>query len=131
MKWEIRQKHRPITRPCVCLDRGFHGFLAADRLNQPYQINNKPIVVTDEALAALRQNTEVNVVEEFIAINRDLEARKLWPVVIKKLNKDQLLLAAKLAQGWHWEQTAIITLTKADYWDDLPVTFPNPLPRAS
>lgn len=109
----------------VAQDRGFHGFLAADRLNQPYQINNKPIVVTDEALAALRQNTEVNVVEEFIAINRDLEARKLWPVVIKKLNKDQLLLAAKLAQGWHWEQTAIITLTKADYWDDLPLRFPT------
>jgi soluble lytic murein transglycosylase len=109
----------------VAKDRGFHGFLAADRLDQPYQLNDKPIVITEEALAALRQSTELKVVEEFIALKRELEARRLWPILIKKLSKAQLLLAAKLAQGWHWEQTAIITLTKADYWDDLGLRFPT------
>lgn len=113
------------TYATVAKDRGFHGFLAADIIGQPYQLNDKPIVVTDEALTALRQSTEITVVEEFIAINRDLDARKLWPVLIKKLSKEQLLLAAKLAQRWHWEQTAIITLTKANYWDDLELRFPT------
>ncbi|SJM94451.1 lytic transglycosylase domain-containing protein [Crenothrix polyspora] len=113
------------TYAMVANDRSFHGFLAADRLDLPYQLNDKPIVINDEALAALRQGTELKVVEEFIALKRETDARRLWPILIKKLSKEQLLLAAKLAQGWHWQQTAIITLTKADYWDDLDLRFPT------
>ena len=34
------------------------------------------------------------------------------------------MIAAKLAQQWQWDQVAIITLVKADYWDDLALRFP-------
>lgn len=34
------------------------------------------------------------------------------------------MLAAKLAQQWHWDQLAIITLVKAEYWDDISLRFP-------
>jgi soluble lytic murein transglycosylase len=119
------QANALATYTALAKDRSFYGFLAADFLNQPYQLNDKPIVLTEEALTTLRQTTEIKVIEEFIALNRDLDARRNWPGIIKKLNKEQLLLAAKLAQHWHWEQTAIITLTKADYWDDLALRFPT------
>jgi soluble lytic murein transglycosylase len=35
-----------------------------------------------------------------------------------------MTVAAKLAQLWHWDQVAIATLVKADYWDDLGLRFP-------
>ncbi len=34
------------------------------------------------------------------------------------------MIAAKLAQQWQWDQVAIMTLVKADYWDDLALRFP-------
>ena len=34
------------------------------------------------------------------------------------------MIAAKLAQQWQWDQVAIITMVKADYWDDLALRFP-------
>ncbi|WP_394753095.1 transglycosylase SLT domain-containing protein [Crenothrix sp.] len=109
----------------VAKDRGFYGFLAADVLNQAYQFTDKPIILTPEALATLRQTTELSAIEELNALHRDADARRHFAGILKKLSKEQLLLAAKLAQQWHWEQTAIITLTKADYWDDLSLRFPT------
>lgn len=34
------------------------------------------------------------------------------------------MTAAKLAQHWQWDQVAIFTLAKADYWDDMGLRFP-------
>lgn len=113
-----------VMYTAVAKDRGFYGFLAADLLNQAYQFNDKPIVVTEDALVTLRHTTELSAIEEFNALHRDTDARRHFANIIKKLSKEQLLLAAKLAQRWHWDQTAIITLTKADYWDDLELRFP-------
>jgi len=53
-----------------------------------------------------------------------LESRRQWHHAIKKLPKEKLAVAAKLAQQWGWNPLAIITLVKADYWDDLSIRFP-------
>jgi soluble lytic murein transglycosylase len=63
-------------------------------------------------------------VKEFKLLGRDTEAKRHWAFIIKKLSKDQLKIFAKLAQQWQWYQLAIITLVKADYWDDLEIRFP-------
>lgn len=108
----------------VAKDRSFYGFLAADAMNQPYQFNDQPIALTDETLENFRQTTDIKALEELLALERHTEAKRYWPQFIKKLTKVQITLAAKLAQRWHWQQTAIVTLTKADYWDDLTLRFP-------
>nr|WP_305910209.1 transglycosylase SLT domain-containing protein [Methylomarinum sp. Ch1-1]MDP4520939.1 transglycosylase SLT domain-containing protein [Methylomarinum sp. Ch1-1] len=35
-----------------------------------------------------------------------------------------MLVAAKLAQHWQWDQVAIFTIAKAKYWDDVDLRFP-------
>jgi soluble lytic murein transglycosylase len=67
---------------------------------------------------------DFKVIEEFKILNRDVEAKRQWWFALKKLSKDQLKIAAKLAQQWQWHQVAIITLVKAEYWDDLALRFP-------
>ena len=119
-KWE--QSQAVYTK--LAQDRSFYGFLAADSINQPYQFTDKPVLVEKNQLAALAEETDFKVIQEFNSLNRDLEARRQWWFATQKLSKERLLIAAKLAQQWQWDQFAIITLVKADYWDDLALRFP-------
>jgi len=72
----------------------------------------------------LANELDFKMVSELKALNRNAEAERQWWYAIKKLDKERLTLAAKLAQRWHWDQVAIATLVKADYWDDLGLRFP-------
>ncbi|MFI3185079.1 MAG: transglycosylase SLT domain-containing protein [Methylococcaceae bacterium] len=105
-------------------DRSFYGFLAADKVNKPYQFSNRPVFLAESEIEKLANATDFKVVKEFKSLNRDAEAQRQWSYAVNKLSKEQLMVAAKLAQYWHWDQLAIATLVKADYWDDLELRFP-------
>ncbi|MEI7993995.1 MAG: transglycosylase SLT domain-containing protein [Methylococcaceae bacterium] len=105
-------------------DRSYYGFLAADTVNKPYSFANKPVLIAGNALEELAQATDFKVIQELTSLNREEEAKRQWWFALKKLPKEQLIIAAKLAQQWRWDQIAIITLVKADYWDDLGLRFP-------
>lgn len=108
----------------VAEDRSFYGFLAADAINKSYNLIDKPVFLAGNELKALANETDFKVIEEFNFFNRELEARRQWWFSIKKLSKERLMIAAKLAQAWQWDQIAIMTLAKAEYWDDLTLRFP-------
>jgi soluble lytic murein transglycosylase len=108
----------------LAADRSFYGFLAADTINKPYQLLNKPVSLEKNELQALASETDFKEVQEFKFFNREREAQQQWWFAVKKLPKARLMTAAKLAQQWQWDQVAIITLVKADYWDDLALRFP-------
>ena len=105
-------------------DRSFYGFLAADNVQKPYQFSNKPVLPGVNQFESLANSLDFKVAGEFKSLNRDLEAERQWWYAVKKLTKEQTMIAAKLAQSWHWDQVAIATLVKADYWDDLGLRFP-------
>jgi len=105
-------------------DRSYYGFMAADAVNKPYSIADKPVFLAANVLETLAQKTDFKVIQELTILNREAEAKRQWWFGIKKLPKDQLKIAAKLAQQWQWDQVAIITMVKADYWDDLALRFP-------
>ena len=105
-------------------DRSYYGFMAADAVNKPYNLADKPVVIMGDALEKLAQTTDFKAIQELEILNRDAEAKRQWWFTVKKLPKEQILLAAKLAQLWQWDQVAIMTLVKADYWDDLALRFP-------
>ena len=105
-------------------DRSFYGFMAADAVNKPYNLADKPVVIIGDTLEKLAQTTDFKAIQELEILNRDAEAKRQWWFTVKKLPKEQILLAAKLAQLWRWDQVAIMTLVKADYWDDLALRFP-------
>ena len=98
--------------------------MAADAVNKPYSIADKPVFLAGNELETLAQQTDFKVIQELIILNREAEAKRQWWFAVKKLPKEQLMIAAKLAQQWQWDQVAIITLVKADYWDDLALRFP-------
>lgn len=105
-------------------DRSFYGFMAADVIHKPYRLADKPVFLTGNELERLAGETDFKVIQELNFLDRQAEAKQQWWFAIKKLTKERLMVAAKLAQQWHWDQIAIITLVKADYWDDLALRFP-------
>ena len=105
-------------------DRSFYGFLAADYLGQDYHFSDQPIRLEQGQLEALVQQPDFKVAEEFRFVNHDLEARRQWWYAIGKLDKEQIITAAKLAQQWGWTQIAIFTIARAKHWDDLKLRFP-------
>jgi soluble lytic murein transglycosylase len=105
-------------------DRSFYGFLAADNVHKPYQFSNKPVILAENELEKLANETDFKVVRELNLLNREQEAERQWWYAVKKLSKERRMVAAKLAQQWHKDQMAITTLVKADYWDDLALRFP-------
>ncbi|MFI3194571.1 MAG: transglycosylase SLT domain-containing protein [Methylococcaceae bacterium] len=108
----------------LAMDRSLYGFMAADILNQPYQLADKPVPFDPLELQALTETPDFKAIMEFNVLNRVAEAHRQWWYAIGKLPKPQIRLAAKLAEQWQWEQIAIITLVKSDYWDDLSLRFP-------
>ena len=119
-----KQEQANQVYKALAKDRSFYGFMAADTVNIPYQIIDLPVKFAEADLTKLSEQIEFKASHEFKTINLDLEARRQWQFAIKNLPKEKLLLAAKLAQHWHWDQLAITTLVKADYWDDMALRFP-------
>ena len=105
-------------------DRSFYGFLAADHIQSAYNIKDLPVNLDSKDMNLVAEASEFKAVQEFKILGRDLEAKRQWQFAIKNLSRDKLLAAAKLAEQWGLDQLAIITLVKADYWDDLALRFP-------
>ena len=105
-------------------DRSYYGFMAADQVNKSYAFSNNPVNMTGNELESLAETPDFKIVQEFKLLGRETEAKRHWVFTVKKLSQDQLKIAAKLAEQWQWYQLAIITLVKADYWDDLEIRFP-------
>lgn len=105
-------------------DRSFYGFLAADVVSRPYSLSDKPVFLAGHELDSLASETDFKAVNELRHLNREMEAARQWWFAVRKLSKERMMIAAKLAQFWHLDQIAIMTLVKADYWDDLTLRFP-------
>jgi soluble lytic murein transglycosylase len=107
-------------------NRDYYGFLAADRLGLPYQIEHHPIQVSEKTVETLARLPGFLRAHELYLLDRPVEARAEWSFVSQDFTPEQLITAAKLAQSWDWYGMAIATLARADVWDDLELRFPLP-----
>lgn len=105
-------------------NRSFYGFLAADKVNNMYQLAENPINVTPEEIDALKNQREFRVAFEFMVLDRKNDAKLQWWHATRLLNKKEIIVAAKLAQRWQWDEIAIFTVAKAKHWDDIELRFP-------
>ena len=105
-------------------ERSYYGFAAADKINASYQLNDKPVVLKEKALDKLKNKAEFKMIKELFALGRDKEAKWDWWFTVKRLDTDGIKTAAKLAEEWDMIQTAVFTIAKAEYWDDVKLRFP-------
>jgi len=107
-------------------ERSYYGFMASDRLQRAYQMNDTPISNDKQQLEVIEQLPGIVRAGELYRAGKRLEARREWYYATQKLPPEQLKQAALLAHRWGWHDRAIVTASQAKYWSDLKLRFPLP-----
>lgn len=105
-------------------ERDYHGFLAADRLDWQYAMNDEPIAASPAELAELEREPGVLRARELYRAGLITDARREWYELTRRLAPRDLELAARLAHQWGWHDRAIITTAHAAHYSDLGLRFP-------
>jgi soluble lytic murein transglycosylase len=108
----------------VAAQRSYYGFLAADRIGEDYHLHHADTPVTADMVARIADLAAVVRARELFALERWTEARREWRWATRDLSPIELKAAAELAQQQGWHDSAIFTLAKTGYWDDLELRFP-------
>jgi soluble lytic murein transglycosylase len=105
--------------------RNYYAFLAADRLNKPYQFNPNPVIKRNTKYL-IKKYPELQRIQELMAIDWPLSAKREWYQLLKRVNRDELQAIAILANQWEQYSQSIRSLAKAKKWHDLDLRFPTP-----
>ena len=120
----------PDTNPeqiytSLAQQRSYYGFLAADRLRQPYMLNDRPIEFTEAELEKVSKLPGIMRCRELYQLDLIPSARREWDYVTASLGERERQLAAVIASRWGWYDRSIFTLAKAEHNDDLELRFPT------
>ena len=104
--------------------RDYHGFLAADRLKEPYKTDHQPLDYDPAMVQKLASRDSFIRARELFRAKLHLDARREWHAAISKMSPDELKAASALAQQWGWHDRAILTVAKTRDFSDLHLRFP-------
>ena len=115
----------PLYREVAGL-RDYYGYLAADRLNQPYDLNIH--ASPDDASVQAALEAEPGLVRAHALFDCDMadDAGAEWAMVLGTAKPAVKVQAAHLASRWGWYAQTIATLAQAGEWDDVPLRYPRP-----
>jgi soluble lytic murein transglycosylase len=105
-------------------EANFHGFLAADWLQQPYAICPAEFSADPAQAEALRRQQDLARAFEFFALDRLAEARREWDFALPSLTPDQRRVAADIANGLGWYDRAVYTFSQSDDLHLYALRFP-------
>jgi soluble lytic murein transglycosylase len=110
--------------------RDYYGYLAADRLHRPYNLNVHPS--PDDAKTQAKIAADIGVVRahELFACDMTDEANAEWSAALGDAEAAVKVQAAHLAARWGWYAQSITALAQAGEWDDVPLRYPRPYPEA-
>lgn len=105
--------------------RGYYGFLAADKLGLPYAIHNEPSPITRDEYQEILNNPATQRVSELFALKRKDLAEQEWKQMLTTLNEQQRYVAARLAYNLRWTQIALSTTSYVNHPNDLLIRYPK------
>ena len=107
-------------------ERDYYGFLAADRVQKTYVMNNRPLQFTDFELGRMFEYPPLVRARELLEAGQTYHAYQEWKHLTAGFDEKKLRIAAYIAHQWDWYHTAIFTVARAKHYDDLQLRFPRP-----
>lgn len=107
-------------------ERHYYGFMAADRVREPFKLNAQSSSADRKLLSSLRAAPEVTRAVELYAVNERTNARREWNRFVYALEGPAKLAAGHLAIELGWTDKAIRTANAAGAHNDLALRFPTP-----
>jgi soluble lytic murein transglycosylase len=114
---------RPIYE-ALARQRSYFGFLAADRIQQPYMFTHQHLQVSTDAMQAVRVKPAFQRIYELLQLDRYGDVRREWLAIFPNLSSQERLAAVQLAANWGLHQFAIAGLAELGQMDDLDLRFP-------
>lgn len=105
-------------------ERSFYGFMAADRIGQPYAMQHVAVEASPDEVDAMLERPGIQMAKELFTLGDILSARRQWSWATRHLNNREMAVAAVLARQWGWHDRAILTVNKSEHLDDLELRFP-------
>lgn len=106
-------------------ERSYYGFLAADRLDLPYAMNDATASPDQARQQALAQRMEIRRARELRAVGLETEARREWIAAIDGIETaEDLAQAARMAIDWNWYDRAVFTANRGGLHDAVRLRFP-------
>jgi soluble lytic murein transglycosylase len=106
--------------------RDYYGYLAADRLKQPYHLNVRPSPPDAAAQTALAAQPALIRAHELFDCDMTDEAGAEWTAALDGADTALKVQAALLASRWGWYSQSISTLAQTGEFDDVTLRYPRP-----
>jgi soluble lytic murein transglycosylase len=110
--------------------RDYYGYLAADRLGQPYNLNVHPSAPDAAAQAALAKQGAMIRARDLFDCDMPDEASVEWNTALEGADNSTKVQAALLASRWGWFTQSIKTLAQTGEFDDVTLRYPRPFLEA-
>jgi soluble lytic murein transglycosylase len=106
--------------------RDYYGYLAADRLALPYNLNVHPSPLDAATQAALAKQAAMIRAHELFDCDMPDEAQGEWNFALEGFDNATKVQAALLASRWGWFAQSITTLAQTGEFDDVTLRYPRP-----
>ena len=106
--------------------RDYYGYLAADHIQRPYDLQSRPTPVDPAVQSALALRPGLIRARELLECGLRDSAELEWAVALQGATKAQQVQAALLAEDWGWYPQAIAQLGRAGDLDDVARRYPRP-----
>lgn len=106
--------------------RGYYGYLAADRLHRPYDLNDHATPEDPTVQRTLQSEPGLIRARELLACGLYDDAVAEWGAAIADGSAAIRIQAAYLAAHWGWYAQSIATLAQTGDWDDVRLRYPRP-----
>ncbi len=106
--------------------RDYYGYLAADRMQLPYNLQARPTPADPAVQSALAKQPGLIRAHELFECGLTDAAGLEWAVALQGAPNAQRIQAAQLAEHWGWYAQAIAQLARADDLDDVALRYPRP-----
>jgi soluble lytic murein transglycosylase len=106
--------------------RDYYGYLAADHVAQPYNLNVRPSPLDAAAQSKLSKMAGMIRAHELFDCDMVDEAALEWNTALDGADNASKVQAALLASRWGWFAQSIATLAQTGEFDDVTLRYPRP-----
>lgn len=105
-------------------ERHYYGFLAAQYLNQPFQLNHTPTQFNKSSFDSFVNKPAIQRALAFYRQNKLRHAHSEWYSAMRNATQNDFRHATYLAQKLGWHHQAIRSISRAKSHNDIDIRFP-------
>lgn len=122
--WSYRLTEQPEDLSNLSTQRNFYGFTAAYLTEQPFNMGHQATESDPQIQAKLSNDKGLSRVTELMAIDKTIDARAEWLMLLGRHDKTIQAQYGALAVSNQWHDLAVQASIKAGAWNDMTMRFP-------